>query len=709
MRVQKASHAIMAVLLAVAAASVGHSLPADDGLHPRPISPAGREMAKGSEQETLFFLKIDERLGKLVDMTGRSRPVIHGAEVVEDAAFGKCLRFGGGLMNGITVKDVGHIRFDGGFTLDMWLQIEESGKPNPGGSLATKGGSFAFAIKDYKLNNQWMRFPTERVYTNALTQYSWYPAESEAFFGSTIIPANKWVRVTVTYDEELRVIRTWINGGIDRTRYLARGGAARLLSDPASSIEFMKGMKNCRIYSIRLAKGRPELADAVAPLEVYVQPLPYREKILISIDHVSRGLALPVDVAVIFETPAGETKLVKEFSLQSHDRRDVLVDAPKWKGALHTVTVKAYSRQETVLSRSVRIAGILPKGRVRIHDDKSISVDGKRIFPLAIYHVFPEDYQAVAASGFNIIIPRGPSLKFMGLGGSDGRTMSDIKTCLDEAQKQHVLLLIEGNTVFGNLNRVPLFKDHPALFGWAGFDEPWGALDKVQESYNVVKLLDPDSPIYCTQNNASRFAETAQGADILACDPYPLPRISLRYVADQTRAAVAAVAGLKPVWTILDQYEGKRPDLRELRAMAYLAVISGANGIGIYAWDERRDRKTGWYTKEHPEDRQVLKSVVQELKKLETILIEPNAARKAHFSPANSALHAALKESGGKTYLFVANDSRKKEAGDLSVEGFASSSGVCLSDVGTCRDIQFRNGKAAFSLPPLGTAVYEIR
>ena len=162
--------------------------------------------------------------------------------------------------------------------------------------------------------------------------------------------------------------------------------------------------------------------------------------------------------------------------------------------------------------------------------------------------------------GFNIIIPRGLGLNWMGTGGRDAKSMADLKTCLDEAMKQKVYLIVEGNSVFGNLNRVPLFKDHPALLAWSGFDEPWGTLERFQESYNTVKLLDPDRPIYGTQNNISRYAETAEGLDILAPDSYPVPNTPLRDVAYRTSAASMAVAGMKPVWTILGQYGNSKPE-----------------------------------------------------------------------------------------------------------------------------------------------------
>jgi len=661
-----------------------------------------------SDESTIFLLAADRNKNALVDRTGRFTPSVSGATIVDDAQVGPCIRFGSRIGNVIAVEDGGRIAFDGGFTLEAWVYFEDIVTSGPGGVLASKPGSFSLSLKDSKLNNAWMVFPKEKVFTDTAKQFKAYPVDNQTFYGYMPIPSKRWVHLAITYDQTMKVIRTWIDGGIDRTHYVSLDGDAPVLSDPAKSIEFVKGMKNVRVASIKLSKGALPMGTIPA-MEAYVHQLPYESKIAVSFDHINRELSLPIDVTLILESPGGLSKVVKNISLDSAERKDVLIDAPSWKGALHTLTVKAYSRNQLVFSRAVRVSNTDPGKRIRVNKDKTLTVDGKKIFPILIYHAFPEDYGLLADMGFNIIIPRGLGLKLMGTGGRDGKTMSDLKTCLDEAFKRNVYLIVEGNTVFGNLNRIPQFTDHPALLAWSGFDEPWGTLDRFQESYNIVKLLDPDRPIYGTQNNTSRFAQTAEGADIIAPDSYPVPKTSLRDVVFRTSAASRAVAGLKPVWTILGQYENSRPNLQELRCMAYLAIISGANGIGMYAWDDRKGKKTGWYTKEHPEDEKVLRSVIQELRSLEKILLIPNSERKTSFSPRTSALHAAVKETAGKKYLFIASDSRREEEGILSVEGITDAVGISLSPETVGSTVRIKEGKLSLKFPPLDAVLYEIQ
>ena len=262
-----------------------------------------------------------------------------------------------------------------------------------------------------------------------------------------------------------------------------------------------------------------------------------------------------------------------------------------------------------------------------------------------------------------------------------------------------------------NLHTLAAAKDHPATLLWYGDDEPWGDITRLHESYNTIKLLDPHLPVLIVQNNYSRLQDTAPAADILATDPYPVPNVSLRAVADATQSATRAVAGRKPVWTVLPQYGGKVPTREELRCMAWVAIASGANGLGFFAWDERaRDPQTGalkgWFTPEHPEQIEDLRAVLEELRSLEPVLLAPPAAQKPTMQPANPALHALIKEADGKRWLILANDSRRAEAAELLLPG--DGKGAVKSLIGGVPELMIRDGNAAIQVPPLGVAVYQL-
>ena len=174
---------------------------------------------------------------------------------------------------------------------------------------------------------------------------------------------------------------------------------------------------------------------------------------------------------------------------------------------------------------------------MRIGADRTLLVDGRPLFPLLLYHAVPEDFPLVASLGFNLL-SNGYNLK--NRAGRDTKAPPDMQALLLEsaaaAQTNGLLFMASANTPFNNLAHIPALREHPALALWYAFDEPWGDLTKLQESYNVIKLLAPNQPVVIVQNNFTRLQETAQGADILGCDPYPIPNVSLRSVADATRA-----------------------------------------------------------------------------------------------------------------------------------------------------------------------------
>ena len=71
--------------------------------------------------------------------------------------------------------------------------------------------------------------------------------------------------------------------------------------------------------------------------------------------------------------------------------------------------------------------------------------------------------------------------------------------------------------------------------------------------------------------------------DLTAIAAVPHETIDRINILKATHAAIRAVNDRKPVWTVLPQYGGKVPSRQELRCMVWLAVASGANGVGIGA------------------------------------------------------------------------------------------------------------------------------
>lgn len=659
------------------------------------------------DTNTVFLLRAEAARNMFTDRTGRFSPVVAGGMIIKDDLLGACLKLGDGDKNGITVKDDGKISFAGGVTLDAWIYLEEP-PPVKGTSFALKVGSFSWDIVKGKLNTAWLVFPSEEIFCTTPKQFKYFPVGGDMINGLMHVPLKKWVRLTVAYDEALGAVTTRIDGMSDRQRYRYRG-PERLQCDGRSAFTLLQGFKNCRVGALRLNTGRPHL---VAPsLEVYVNQLPFQDRMLLTFDHIDSDLPLPIEITIVWEKASGEAATLQTFTLDSHAKKDLPLDLPTWKNSLHTIMVNATAAGRAVFAKNFRIASVKPTGPIMIGDDRTLAKDGKKFFPFMVYHSMPEDFPLLAELGFNVLLN---NFNLRQHAGQDVPAYSTLLTqSLDAAQKNNLLLWVVANSDYNSLFAIPVAKAHPAALGWYGADEPWGDLTRLTESYNTIKMLEPNLPVLIVQNNYSRLQETAMGADIIGVDPYPIPNVSLRMVVDATRAAIRAVSGRKPVWTILPQYETKIPTRDELRCMSWLAIISGADGVGFFDWDERlKNPQTGalkgWYTKEHPEQVENLRVVLKELRALEHVLLAPRASSQPTLQPANLALHFAVKKTNGKRYLLIASDSRRAEEATLNLEGATDGEARCLADGHSNTNLHIHNGELLIKLPPLGAAVYEF-
>jgi len=296
--------------------------------------------------------------------------------------------------------------------------------------------------------------------------------------------------------------------------------------------------------------------------------------------------------------------------------------------------------------------------KVTIDENGVLVIDGKRTFVFSFSVPPPpggktpegrEAFEELKDAGCNMVRVRPVT-------GTDDYTeegLKQIKPWLDEAAKYNMhcwvtlgkLPTLKPGDARSAKNEkllteaIELYKDHPALAVWKGYDEPaWVKMpaEPLVESYKFFKKMDPDHPVIIIQApmKASLPLEPYKDAcDIEGVDIYPVTyppgnhsdfgnkEISL--VADCTKW-VKEAAGGKPVWMTLQiawagtATPGKTlrfPTFAQQRYMAYAAIINGARGINFQGGERPlsltpRDLKLGWnwtYWKK------VMRALVEEL------------------------------------------------------------------------------------------------
>ena len=230
-------------------------------------------------------------------------------------------------------------------------------------------------------------------------------------------------------------------------------------------------------------------------------------------------------------------------------------------------------------------------------------VDGLPFFPFGFYcysPVQPTLAEEEVTRGFNLMSPY-QSNDPAGL--EERRQYMD--RCAELGMKVHYQLLrVAGgggvSSADGGAEKkqkeewlraeVEAFRDHPALLAWYISDEPTGhnmPPEALEESYQIVRELDPHHPISIVFMAPNRAGEYAGGMDLVMTDPYPIPHGSPTAVAGAVDAITRVFEPAKPVWLVPQAFGGsehwsREPTAQEQRVMTYLGIVRGATGMQYF-------------------------------------------------------------------------------------------------------------------------------
>lgn len=643
------------------------------------------------------------------DLTGVYTPAINGCTSGSDSQVGNFVQFPTTGTTGLSFNYQGasNVLRGKGFTIEAWIKPESGSLTS--GNFVTRVGAFALTFNNSMINLAWLCLPTVPIYVEPGTsQINYYPL-SFTCTGTSALTASAWNQYIITYDESRKICRTWVNGVLERDLDVVRDGQ-QWVNLPAGPFTMFSNLHNAKVAGIRLRAGVFNPATPPA-MKAYLTQLPWEGRMVLNIDKIDPSLALPVTITATLPNIGTYSTTLSSWQQAT----SISIPRPGGAVAIRDMNITATANGTQVFSKTLSYVNNppttpLPAGGVTVNSDKSISKDGVKIFPRFMYHVLQTDLPTVKSMGFNITTPKSPTtgwnmpaydvtstVAFANASGSNGLYLTVLPRYTDSAFSTYM------NT----------YKSLAPVLFWYAADEPWGAWDSIRAIYNNTMLADSNHPSMTTINNPSHTMEGATTCDVIACDPYPLPNVSLRTVVDSTLTAIQGSYGLKPVWTILDAYNGKMPNLDEMRCMAFLALCAGANGIGVYSWDDRvmsGGVLTGYYMPtDYPEALPVVSEVMQDLEDLEPVLVEQNVPNAVTVNPEQPALHAAIKIAGDRAYLFVANDSRQAVTGTIVLAPGHTVTANPLPQSGYSQPLQFTSGTCQITFPALGAGLFELQ
>ena len=298
-----------------------------------------------------------------------------------------------------------------------------------------------------------------------------------------------------------------------------------------------------------------------------------------------------------------------------------------------------------------------------IRPDGTLLHHGKPFFPIGFYHVsrgLPlqsrmDMVKDIAKYGYNCV--------HVGIKAEEKNT-NTYNEFLDECSKHGIFVISEFSG--DRLETIRRYKHHPAVLGWNPGDEPAAngvPPEEMFRRYSSFKEEDPDHIAYTVICLANQYKNYASGSDILAPDPYPIPR---GHAEDVFKIYSSAYAEARKygtaMWSVPQCFGNcagwdRTPTGREYRAMVYLALMAGAKGLINYTYHDG-----GFYLPENTDLYETCKKFPAELKELIPFIL--NGSRSIIRSGAG--IYIAKWELNGEQAYAIVNASDDKNAAPVT-------------------------------------------
>lgn len=339
--------------------------------------------------------------------------------------------------------------------------------------------------------------------------------------------------------------------------------------------------------------------------------------------------------------------------------------------------------------------------KVTVDENGVTEVDGKKLFVLSVS--LPPRPGAKAPDGSDgLAVLKRDGLNFMRIRETQflkeeepwtEETVRSIKPWLDAAASNGLYCWVTLHKLPAINPKKPenekllrmtiqMYKDHPALGAWKGWDEAaWVKQppEPMIAAYKVFKELDPNHPVVIIQAPTKKSLPLEgyrDAGDIFGVDIYPVTyppgnhsdfgNRELSVVADCTKWIRAASEG-KGLWMTLQIAWGgtatpgktlRFPTYEQQRYMAYAAIINGARGLNWQGGERplslnARDTKLGWNWTYWDFVMRRLFSELNENSPLHPALIAPDSKLPIKLSGADD-IEFLTREAGDEIFLLAA-------------------------------------------------------
>ena len=413
----------------------------------------------------------------------------------------------------------------------------------------------------------------------------------------------------------------------------------------------------------------------------------------------------------------------------------VLNPGGPWSNGCHRIEITACDKLgNSVVSRKVFLIGEEPAPRkVTLRDDGVMLLKGKPFFPIGVYGIKPHEFN----------------------GNSFNRAFADLKTAGFNAGHAYLYRWDPGFLAAAASNGMSLWTDGKCALNGAkndwfmntGRHDPstiaWYIGDDTSMNTTPQQLLDRDEA--CRMLDGTRLTCHADGvagnrakdnfqdyvpyADVFMPELYPIDGTKDEACVaevcrdmDRCRGDIRRFGGSGrhyAIWAIMQCFHGKSwkryPTAAEMRAMAFAAIVHGANGMAWFHYGgEMSDPKksySGIFRTQ--DDWNAMTNLVRQIRDMSPVLLERTPSRQPSpeivSGPLSDqlgqvAVSALLKEHCGVVYLFAVNAAAGTVRARFQLEMDVAAGDVEWEE----RKVSVVNGMFEDDFGPLGVHVYRF-